>query len=98
MLFDRNEEHGGSSSLTLLVADSRLSESSMATNPAVQSDPSESAHSDLVRGLGLWAAIAIVMGDTIGTGVFLVSSDMAPAVGAPGLGLGAVGFGGGFVV
>ena len=37
---------------------------------------------DLVRGLGLWAAIAIVIGDTIGTGVFLVASDMARDVGS----------------
>jgi hypothetical protein len=33
--------------------------------------------SGLIRGLGLWPATAIVIGDTIGTGVFLVSSDMA---------------------
>ena len=38
--------------------------------------------SDLVRGLGLWSATAIVIGDTIGTGVFLVTSDMARAVGS----------------
>lgn len=38
--------------------------------------------SELIRGLGLWSAIAIVIGDTIGTGVFLVSSDMARAVGS----------------
>jgi len=36
----------------------------------------------LVRGLGLWSATAIVIGDTIGTGVFLVTSDMARAVGS----------------
>lgn len=35
-----------------------------------------------MRGLGLWSAIAIVIGDTIGTGVFLVASDMARAVGS----------------
>ncbi|MBV9623689.1 MAG: amino acid permease [Acidobacteria bacterium] len=37
--------------------------------------------SPLVRGLGLWSATAIVISDTIGTGIFLVSSDMARAVG-----------------
>src|SRR5215469_17825085 len=42
----------------------------------------QSERSDLVRGLGLWSAIAIVIGDTIGTGVFLVASDMAHAVGS----------------
>src|SRR5580693_10083585 len=41
-----------------------------------------SQHSDLIRGLGLWSAAAIVIGDTIGTGVFLVTSDMARAVGS----------------
>lgn len=39
-------------------------------------------HPDLVRGLGLWSAVAIVIGDTIGTGIFLVTSDMARAVGS----------------
>src|ERR1700724_339469 len=38
--------------------------------------------SDLIRGLGLWSATAIVIGDTIGTGIFLVTSDMARAVGS----------------
>jgi APA family basic amino acid/polyamine antiporter len=38
--------------------------------------------SDLVRGLGLWPATAIVIGDMIGTGVFLVASDMARVVGS----------------
>jgi basic amino acid/polyamine antiporter, APA family len=32
--------------------------------------------------LGVWSATAIVIGDTIGTGVFLVTSDMARAVGS----------------
>src|ERR1700732_1328122 len=38
--------------------------------------------SELVRGLGVWSATAIVIGDTIGTGIFLVTSDMARAVGS----------------
>lgn len=38
-----------------------------------------------MRGLGLWSATAIVIGDTIGTGVFLVASDMARGVGSSGL-------------
>lgn len=57
----------------------------MGANTPVQSKQSESNGSHLVRGLGLWAATAIVIGDTIGTGVFLVSSDMARAVGSAGL-------------
>ncbi|MGB2592675.1 MAG: amino acid permease [Candidatus Acidiferrum sp.] len=36
----------------------------------------------LVRGLGLWAAVAIVIGDTIGSGIFLVTSDMARTTGS----------------
>jgi len=42
----------------------------------------QTGRSDLVRGLGLWSAVAIVIGDTIGTGVFLVTSDMARATGS----------------
>ncbi|HKV23656.1 MAG TPA: amino acid permease [Candidatus Acidoferrum sp.] len=37
---------------------------------------------DLSRGLGLRSAAAIVIGDTIGTGIFLVTSDMARTVGS----------------
>ena len=39
----------------------------------------------LVRGLGLGPAAAIVVGDTIGSGIFLVSSDMARVVGSASL-------------
>lgn len=46
---------------------------------------SQSPRSELVRGLGLWSAVAIVIGDTIGTGIFLVTSDMARAVGSTAL-------------
>src|SRR5580692_3883535 len=49
------------------------------TDPAAQKRQDSS---ELVRGLGVWSAIAIVIGDTIGTGVFLVTSDMARAVGS----------------
>src|SRR5277367_3729177 len=50
-----------------------------ATDPELATRPKSS---DLVRGLGLWSATAIVIGDTIGTGIFLVTSDMARAVGS----------------
>src|SRR5262252_7483178 len=49
----------------------------MASNPSHHFE-----RSDLLRGLGLGSAIAIVIGDTIGTGVFLVASDMARTVGS----------------
>src|SRR5215475_12132519 len=41
-----------------------------------------SNRSELARGLTLLSATAIVIGDTIGTGVFLVASDMARATGS----------------
>jgi len=37
---------------------------------------------ELIRGLGLWAATAVVIGDTIGSSIFLVSSDMARMTGS----------------
>ncbi len=40
---------------------------------------------DLIRGLGPWAAMAMVVGHIIGTGVFLVPSSMARATGSVGL-------------
>src|ERR1700685_3364436 len=49
------------------------------TDPELAERPKQS---HLVRGLGLPSAAAIVIGDTIGTGVFLVTSDMARAVGS----------------
>jgi len=38
-----------------------------------------------VRGLGLWSATAIVVSDIIGSGIFLVTSDMARALGSAAL-------------
>lgn len=40
---------------------------------------------ELRRALGLWSAIAIVIGTVIGSGIFLVPADMVRAVGSPGL-------------
>ena len=39
-------------------------------------------NAELFRSLGVWSAIAIIVGDMIGTGIFLVTSDMARASGA----------------
>src|SRR5437764_6872440 len=50
------------------------------TKSGAQSSAQSEDRSELVRGLGLWAATAIVISDTIGSGIFLVSSDMARAV------------------
>src|SRR6266851_1802016 len=52
------------------------------SDPELGVSRSSSDRSELIRGLGLWSATAIVIGDTIGTGIFLVSSDMARAVGS----------------
>src|SRR5690348_11941390 len=40
---------------------------------------------ELIQGLGAWAAMAMVVGHIIGTGVFLVPSSMARATGSVGL-------------
>ena len=64
------------------------------------SEPNPAKHigrSELIRGLTLWAATAIVIGDTIGTGIFLVTSDMARAVGSAAL-VFAAWIGGGLIV
>ena len=42
-------------------------------------------HLELVQGLGAWAAMAMVVGHIIGTGVFLVPSTMTRATGSVGL-------------
>ena len=64
--------------LTACFAESRLTE--LLCAEAYLAERSEK--SDLIRGLGLWSTTAIVIGDTIGTGVFLVASDMARIVGS----------------
>jgi len=46
--------------------------------------PDGSAQPGFVRGLGLWDATAIVAGSMIGSGIFIVSQDVAARVGAPG--------------
>lgn len=51
-------------------------------NPASTVDP-ESHAGRLRRTLSLWPAMAIVIGTTIGSGIFLVPSDMVKAVGSP---------------
>lgn len=53
----------------------------MNANPT---DPSgrSGQHTQLLRGLSLWAAAAVVIGDTIGSGIFLVTSEMARIVGS----------------
>ena len=47
--------------------------------------PSEQAKTGLVKGLGLLDATTIVMGSMIGSGIFIVSADIARQVQSPGL-------------
>ncbi len=44
---------------------------------------SKASQPTLRRALGLWSAIAIIIGTAIGSGIFLVPSDMIKAVGTP---------------
>jgi amino acid transporter len=46
---------------------------------------SEERRLDLMRELGAWAAVAIVVGTMIGTGIFIVPANMAQTVKTPGL-------------
>src|SRR6201993_1534277 len=59
-----------------------MSERELTAHQGLPESSGPSDRSELIRGLGLWSATAIVIGDTIGTGIFLVSSDMARAVGS----------------
>ena len=43
------------------------------------------------RGLGLYDSTMVVVGSMIGSGIFIVSADMARNVGSPGLAAGRVG-------
>ncbi len=47
--------------------------------------PSETHELTLRRALGPWSAVAIIMGTVIGSGIFLVPTDMVKAVGSPGM-------------
>jgi basic amino acid/polyamine antiporter, APA family len=45
--------------------------------------PGSDSHGRLQRSLGLWAAMAVVIGTIIGSGIFLVPSTMVQSVGSP---------------
>jgi APA family basic amino acid/polyamine antiporter len=51
----------------------------------MSSQPHPGSKLELIKGLGAWAAMAMVVGHIIGTGVFLVPHDMAEATGSLGL-------------
>ena len=48
------------------------------------SQPAETNDNKLIRGLGLLDSTMLVAGSMIGSGIFIVSSDIARQVGAPG--------------
>ena len=50
-----------------------------------QTSESSAAAPGFVRGMGLFSATAIVMGSMIGSGIFIVSADMARTLGSPAL-------------
>src|SRR5215468_7824316 len=52
--------------------------------PQPETQNSKQTHADLVRGLGLTAAIAVNVANVIGTGVFLKARVMTCNVGTPG--------------
>jgi APA family basic amino acid/polyamine antiporter len=54
----------------------------MKTPPAVAS--AESLDTEFHRGLGLFDSTMVVVGSMIGSGIFLVSAEMARQVGSPG--------------
>ena len=56
----------------------------MATPTAINST-TETAPTELVKGLRLFDATTIVMGSMIGSGIFIVAADIARQVGSPGL-------------
>jgi APA family basic amino acid/polyamine antiporter len=50
-----------------------------------QGTPESAASSELVKGLGLTSATTLVMGSMIGSGIFIVSAEIAREVNSPGL-------------
>ena len=53
--------------------------------PVADSDPVATAQPRLIQGLGLYSATCIVVGSMIGSGVFIVSADIARSVDSPAL-------------
>ena len=63
---------------------------SVQTKPAViNSNSEESVDREFVKGLGLTSSTMLVMGSMIGSGIFLVSADIARQVNSPALLIGA---------
>jgi APA family basic amino acid/polyamine antiporter len=54
------------------------------TNPARSTAPATALDTEFKRGLGLYDATMVVVGSMIGSGIFIVSADMARQLGSPG--------------
>jgi APA family basic amino acid/polyamine antiporter len=54
------------------------------TNPARSAAPATTLDTEFKRGLGLYDATMVVVGSMIGSGIFIVSADMARQLGSPG--------------
>ena len=46
--------------------------------------PATTLDTEFIRGLGLYDSTMVVVGSMIGSGIFLVSADMARTIGSPG--------------
>lgn len=55
-----------------------------AAHPAARTAATAELDGEFKRGLGLFDATAVVVGSMIGSGIFLVSADMARTIGSPG--------------
>jgi APA family basic amino acid/polyamine antiporter len=61
----------------------------MATPAELRTSPPQDANPELVKGLGLTSATTLVMGSMIGSGIFIVSAEIAREVNSPALLIGA---------
>src|ERR687885_1915560 len=66
-----------------------MSSSSVLTGKDRAAGPQGAGDQELVKGLGLTSATTIVMGSMIGSGIFIVSADIARLVDSPALLIGA---------
>jgi APA family basic amino acid/polyamine antiporter len=54
------------------------------SKPGRESGPATALDTEFTRGLGLYDSTMVVVGSMIGSGIFLVSADMARTIGSPG--------------
>src|SRR3954452_16275351 len=75
-------------SFSILVQERRMANSAQAAVGGVQTNAT-ALDTEFDRGLGLYDSTMIVIGAMIGSGIFIVSADMARTIGSPGWLLGA---------